>query len=366
MSGTRHPRLPARFGRDPGAERPGTLWPHGVASRIAAADVRNAGHRQFSGAERRGPGRPSHERHRHLPRHAAFGQRGSEGRAPDPRVCRRLAALCADLADRPRAKIRRGQQVEPAAFQAGDDDVGQEKGARGHGGARPGQRHDPASGETRCQTGHCLPSRQPLATGIRGGLPLHRDEGPGLGDCRREARHAAHAAHGPAAVRRRRIRKDRSGDAGRLQGGRSGTASRPAGPHDRARRAALSHVLRADGRISLQRAGPLAFLHPGAANADARGDGGGRSRHRRGHAPARAKGHSVQGFGPVDHRRGAAVRRRRERDAQTAAVGSRRAHDECHADPPHAAPVAVGNPRYLEPHHAAARPAGDRDPHLPL
>ena len=65
--------------------------------------------------------------------------------------------------------------------------------------------------------------------------------------------------------------------------------------------------------------------------------------------------------GPADHRRRAAVRRRGEGAAQSAAGNGRRADDDRHADPADAAHVAVGPARHLEPGNAAGRPPGGRD-----
>ena len=59
--------------------------------------------------------------------------------------------------------------------------------------------------------------------------------GPADGDRRHQARHGIADADGPAAVRRRRLRQDRSRDARRVQGGDGRQAGRGAGADDRAR-----------------------------------------------------------------------------------------------------------------------------------
>ena len=58
---------------------------------------------------------------------------------------------------------------------------------------------------------------------------------------------------GPPALRRRRLRQDRSGHAGRLQGRRQRLSGGRAGSHDDPGRAALSHLSRADGGVPVRR-----------------------------------------------------------------------------------------------------------------
>ena len=87
-----------------------------------------------------------------------------------------------------------------------------------------------------------------------------------------------------------------------------------------------------------------------------------RGRHRHRHASAGPARRAVRQPGPVDHRRGAAVRRRGERAAQSPAADDRRADDDRHAHPAHAAPVAVGRARHLESGNAARRSPGRRNP----
>ncbi len=83
------------------------------------------------------------------------------------------------------------------------------------------------------------------------------------------------------------------------------------------------------------------FCTKAQQQADPRRHGDGRSGHRRRHASDGAEGRPLQGPGPAGHRRRAAVWRRREGNAQTAAAGSRRADDERHADSADAALVAA-------------------------
>ena len=64
-----------------------------------------------------------------------------------------------------------------------------------------------------------LLARHALAAGVRGRVRVRADAGPADGDRRHQARHGVADADGPAAVRRRRLRQDRGGDARRVQGG---------------------------------------------------------------------------------------------------------------------------------------------------
>ena len=88
-------------------------------------------------------------------------------------------------------------------------------------------------------------------------------------------------------------------------------------------------------------------------------------RHRDRHAPAGAARRAVREPGPGDHRRRAAVRRRSEGAAQGPAADRRRADDDRHADSAHAAPVAAGRARHLEPGNAARTTAWRSKPASP-
>ena len=78
-----------------------------------------------------------------------------------------------------------------------------------------------------------------------------------------QARHAAAAADGPAALRRRGLRQDRSGDAGGVQGGRRRLPGGGAGADHDPGRAASAHVSRPHGRVSLHDRRPVAVQHAG-------------------------------------------------------------------------------------------------------
>ena len=92
----------------------------------------------------------------------------------------------------------------------------------------------------------------------------------------------------------------------------------------------------------------------------------GARRHPDRHAPDPPEGRRLQGPGPGDHRRGAAVRRRGQGVAQDVPRHGGRPDPLGHADPPDAAPEPAGHPRHLEPGDPAAGPQGDRDARAPL
>ena len=104
------------------------------------------------------------------------------------------------------------------------------------------------------------------------------------------------------------------------------------------------------------------FCHAAAAGRHHRAPGRRRGRHRHRHASAGAAGREVPQPGPGDHRRGAAVRRRGQGTPQGLAADGRRADDDRHADPAHAAHGPDGRARHLEPGDAARRPPGGGNP----
>ena len=80
-----------------------------------------------------------------------------------------------------------------------------------------------------------MPSaRLALAAGIRGRVRVRADAGSEDGDRRHQARHGIADADGPPALRRRRLRQDRSRDARRVQGGDGRQAGRVPRADDRA------------------------------------------------------------------------------------------------------------------------------------
>ena len=95
--------------------------------------------------------------------------------------------------------------------------------------------------------------RHALAARVRRLVSLHRNARPVDVDRGHQGRHGAAAADGPAAVRRRRLRQDRTGDAGGVQGGRQRLPGGGARADDDPGRAAPAHVYRAHGRVSRSR-----------------------------------------------------------------------------------------------------------------
>ena len=85
-------------------------------------------------------------------------------------------------------------------------------------------------------------------------------------------------------------------------------------------------------------------------------------RHPDRHPPPALDGRAAEGPRPGDRRRGAALRRGPEGEPAPAAPEGGRAGDERHADPAHAADLAVGPARHQRHRDAAAGPAADRDP----
>ena len=119
----------------------------------------------------------------------------------------------------------------------------------------------------------------------------------------------------------------------------------------------------ADGRVSVHDRRPLAVLHAARSKSEIlERPGGRRGRHRHRHASAGpARRHSSHNLGLLiideEQRFGVEVKER----LKAPAADGRRADDDRHAHPAHAAPVAAGRARYLESGNAAGRSAGGRN-----
>ena len=178
-----------------------------------------------------------------------------------------------------------------------------------------------------------------------------------------QGRHASTAAHGPAAVRRRGLRQDRSRHAGGVQGRRRRLAGGRARAHHGAGRAALRTFRERMAEFPFEIARAQALLQP-------------RKQQRRSssgladgtidivigtHRLASGR-RAIRRPRTGDHRRRAAIRRRAQGTAQRAAADGGRADDDRHAHSAHAAHVAAGHARHLQSGDAARRPAGRRDP----
>ncbi len=321
------------------------------------------GDRQLSRAARRRLRRPPVPRHRPLPRLATVGKRPAGRRAPGPRISRRHENLRARLENRAGAEVRRRQQAQPAAAGAHRrPHVGPAERSRPRRRHRPGRRHARAASGPRPAARHPLFGRHALAARVRRFVSLRRNARPVDLDRRHQDRHGAAAAHGPAVVRRRRLRQDRAGDAGRLQGGRQRPPGCRARAHHDPGRTAPAHLPRADGRVPDHRGRLVAVLHAQGNPRYPRRAGHRLDRHRHRHPSPRTARRAIPEPGPGDHRRRAALRRGGEGAAQGAAPDGRRANDDRHADSPHAALVAIGRARHLEPGNAAQRSPGDRNP----
>ena len=145
------------------------------------------------------------------------------------------------------------------------EDAGQEGDARhGRGAAQALRRAQGGAGPR-------LQRRLALAAGVRGRLRVRADARSDDGDRRHQARHGVADADGPAAVRRRRLRQDRSRDARRVQGGDGRQAGRVPRADDRAGVSAPEDAARALRRLSRSRIDMVSrFRTQGGAEGSAR------------------------------------------------------------------------------------------------
>ena len=197
-------------------------------------------------------------------------------------------------------------------------------------------------------------------------LRLRRDPRPARGDRRHHRRPRTPPADGPPAVRRRRLRQDRGGDARRLQGGRRRLPGGGAGAHHHPRRPAPGDLPEAFRRLpGVDRDDlplPLGRGDPRGEEEAGRRPGRRPGRHP---SPVVARRRDPQA-GPAHRRRGAALRRGAEGEAQAAQEGRprpRHVGDAGAADPP---TVARRGARPVGHRDSAQGPhgGGDRDPPL--
>ena len=133
----------------------------------------------------------------------------------------------------------------------------------------------------------------------------------GHGDRRHQARHGSGDADGPPALRRRRLRQDRSGDARRLQGGDGRQAGRRARADDGARLPAPRDAEASfRGVPGPDRHDQPRFRTKQEIKACARRRRCRPPRHPGRHAPAALEGRPVSRSRAARRRRGAALRRR--------------------------------------------------------
>ena len=129
------------------------------------------------------------------------------------------------------------------------------------------------------------------------------------GDSRHQVRHGIADADGPAAVRRRGLRQNRSGDARGVQGRAGRQAGCGADADDGAQLPAFRDVQAAVCAVPHQRRDDFALPHGEGAEGHRRARGDGQGRHSDRHAPAAFEGHQVPGSRPAGCGRGAALRR---------------------------------------------------------
>src|SRR5438128_1854737 len=195
--------------------------------------------------------------------------------------------------------------------------------------------------------------------GVRGTLPVRGDAGPAAGDRRRARRPRARQADGPAGVRRRRLRQDRGGHAGRLSRRARGEAGGGAGADDGARAAAPGDLPGPPRGLSGDRRRPLPLPVARREQTDDRAPADGPPRRRDRDAPAPPEGRRLPAARPPDRRRGASLRGPPQGAHPPAARDGRRADPDGHTHPPHAQHGALRHPRSQRDRDAAARPAGD-------
>ncbi len=114
-----------------------------------------------------------------------------------------------------------------------------------------------------------LAGQQPAAR-VRGRLPLQRNRRPARGRHRHQARHGIDPAHGPAAVRRRGLRQDRSCHARGVQGRAGLETGRRPDPHHRAQLPAFRELQEALRSLPRQGGNAVALPHREGENRDRR------------------------------------------------------------------------------------------------
>ena len=198
-----------------------------------------------------------------------------------------------------------------------------------------------------------LQPRQPLAAGVRGRVRVGPDDRSAERRHRHQARHGVADADGPPAVRRRRLRQDRSRDARGLQGRDGRQAGGGPGADDRARVPAPEDPEGSLRRVSGPDRHGQPVPHQGRAEGDARGPRGGEGRDHRRHAPPALEGRDVPRPRPARRRRRAALRRRAQGTHQADEEARRRPDDDGDADSADAEHVARRHPRHVDHRDAA-------------
>ncbi|MCK7525187.1 MAG: hypothetical protein MZV64_50070 [Ignavibacteriales bacterium] len=201
--------------------------------------------------------RPRRLRHRRLPRPPARRGRGQGPRVHRAPLPRRRQAARPGRGPRPRPEVLQGRARAAAARQARHQHLGED--------ADPGQegRRGRGQGAASSSTPGARPSR---ATPSRSGGPWDEEFGKTFEyeetddqlrlHPRDPRRHGARDLDGPAPLRRRRLRQDRGGHAGRLQGRHGRQAGRRPLPDDRPGQPAPQDLPRPHGPLPGPRSRP--------------------------------------------------------------------------------------------------------------
>ena len=278
--------------------------------------------------------RPLPPRRRPLRRHGAALDRRRRARLPAARVQGRRQALRAVRPDRRRPPLRgrRGAGAAPPRRQRLRP--GQGAGAPGGAADRPGAgRAVPEAAE------HARPRLQPrhaLAAGAGGRRSRTSRRPTSSRPSTTSSRHGGRAPDGPPGLRRRRLRQDRGGHPGRVQGhagrqaGRRPGADHPAGPAaPRHLLATASPATRCGSRCCHASSRPARPRRVDRRHRVGRGRPGDR------HPPPAVGRHPLQGPRAARGRRGAALRRQPQGGDQ-AAVGRA---STCSRSPPRPSPA---------------------------
>ena len=186
--------------------------------------------------------RPRLLRHRQVPGHRDHRGEGRPGRVPDDRVRRQRQDPRLRPEHRPGPEVHRHQpqaaHAQQGRLQAMAEAEGKGRRVRPGPGGRAAGGPGQASGDRR----HRLRRGLPVADGVRGVVPVPGDAGSDRRDPRDQGRHAGARGDGPAPLRRRRLRQDRAGHAGGVQGRRERQAGGGARADDGALRPARPDV----------------------------------------------------------------------------------------------------------------------------
>ena len=267
-----------------GALRPARA-PHRTAPPGAGEQRRLDGARPV-GAEDRRSGRAYAARHRALHGARVDGPRRRRDRVPASRIPERKQALRAGRAVARDLALQRRRSRQRPAPRARLGPVGEGEAPRRAADPRYGRRIAQPVRPPRRARGLCVQARTARLHEVRGKLRLRGNARPGRGDHRRDRRHDERQADGPARLRRRRFRQDRSRAARGVHRGDGGQAGRDSFAHHAARRTAHADLHRSLRRLAGAHRGTLAVQeHEGNCRVDRR-DQRRHHRHRDRHAQA--------------------------------------------------------------------------------